>query len=822
MISAWRKRRGPVRLAILGGSILALVLVSTGILAVFFPTKALAAQSTLTIFGGLVEVRQAGGAYAPAADGQLIEAGVTVRTGADGNAVLTYFDGSTVTLEPGTELALEELTSKGADVVIVMRQVVGSTWHVVARALTPGSKYELRTPAGTASVRGTAFTTVVNAAGELELETVEGTVAATPPTSIGAPPVAPVLVTAGQVTSSTPSTPPTAPRTAPDPPAVVRVALDAGASTTAVAVDPAGRSVGVQNGSAVRYAPGSTVEVVDGRLVLSIPQRQPGRISTIVRPPDAAPGAPPVTVNIQTQVIAGGNVVANTFEQRAVDDSGSARGGIVTTSAGVIVLPDAAAREMVAPNLGKAPPPPTGQFQLFAPPPPAPPQLLPGLPPGAAPQGGPGAPPPGAPGGPAGPGAPGGAPAVPGAGGPTQTFFGGFQGFQVLGAAPAGGGIAQFSGPGATPPAGGAPAGPPPGFVQFIGALPAGFVPPPPPGKSSGCGAFSGPGCVEPPAGGPPGAPGFPGGAPPPGAPGVPGGAPPPGAPGVPGGAPPPGFPGGALPPGAPGVPAGAPPPVGAPAAFDPSSFLPAGFTFPATQGPNPFADFRGTPAPGGAPPQGAPGFPAGAPPAGVAPGTPGLPLGGAALPPGCSAGIFGISCNGVAAPPQLPPAGAPALPGSVPGTPGLPAAPGAPGFPPGGAPAGAPAGAPGVPPAGAPGVPPGAGQPGFVPPAGAPAFPPPAGVPGLPPPAGAPPAGAPGFPPPAGVPSVPPPAGVPSVPPPGGVPAVPPPGGIAPILTPPPGGITPVPPPGGIAPILTPPPVIAPILTPPPTTTPP
>lgn len=75
---------------------------------------------------------------------ELLQAGATVRTGPTSHAVITDFDGSTVTLEPETELTLEAIEATGAgDVVISLVQQVGRSWHVIAHKLTGGSTYHV-------------------------------------------------------------------------------------------------------------------------------------------------------------------------------------------------------------------------------------------------------------------------------------------------------------------------------------------------------------------------------------------------------------------------------------------------------------------------------------------------------------------------------------------------------------------------------------------------------------------------------------------------------------------------------------------------------
>src|SRR5438045_9188301 len=124
----------------------------------FGGAAAFAAVTTVTVLSGDVSVRHAGADFAAAIDGDVLHEGDTIRTGADGRAILTYFEGSSVTIEPTTELTIDAVsTASDGGTVVLMTQAFGRTWHVVTTLITRGSRYEVRTPARTAPVRGTEF-----------------------------------------------------------------------------------------------------------------------------------------------------------------------------------------------------------------------------------------------------------------------------------------------------------------------------------------------------------------------------------------------------------------------------------------------------------------------------------------------------------------------------------------------------------------------------------------------------------------------------------------------------------------------------------------
>src|SRR3954470_43590 len=346
-------KNGPLRVATLVAFVLGFVIVSTGIIAALFPATAAASSSSLEVLDGIVALSHDGQTFAEGRDGDLVEQGDVVRTGDDSHAVLTFFDGSTIEVEPNSELIVHTLKATSAgDIVMEMQQNLGRSWHVVSRALTPNSKYEVRTPTTTAVVRGTAFLVGVEPSGKTDVETTDGLVH----TIAGG---VEVQVPPGFHTNIAPGgTPPDAPTPAPAPPAVVRVILDP--TPNAAVTDANGRTVGVLNGLPVRYVPGSTIEIKDGKLVITIPNPALGRIDTHVQPAD--PNDTHVDVQVVVQV--GDVVVGNVVEQRTIDASGIAKGGVLITTSGTYVLPDDLVKTSADPRIGRLPPPPPAGFGI--------------------------------------------------------------------------------------------------------------------------------------------------------------------------------------------------------------------------------------------------------------------------------------------------------------------------------------------------------------------------------------------------------------------------------------------------------------------------
>ena len=111
--------------------------------------RLVATTATLTVLGGEVErVPVAAGPARPAGSLDLAE-GDRVRTGADGRALITFLDGTTMTVEPGSDVTVRRasLSRERADVGVLV--TVGTVWARVASWL--GSR-------GTVSIESHAYT----------------------------------------------------------------------------------------------------------------------------------------------------------------------------------------------------------------------------------------------------------------------------------------------------------------------------------------------------------------------------------------------------------------------------------------------------------------------------------------------------------------------------------------------------------------------------------------------------------------------------------------------------------------------------------------
>ena len=127
-------------------------------------TVSAANAATLAILNTAIEGSRSGASFAPALDGEVYKTGDLVRANIEGRAVLTFFDASTVSVDPGSQvkvIALNKVPGDGIQVTI--QQDLGRSWSSVQKLKTPDSKWEMRTPSTTAVVRGTGFLTLVQA-----------------------------------------------------------------------------------------------------------------------------------------------------------------------------------------------------------------------------------------------------------------------------------------------------------------------------------------------------------------------------------------------------------------------------------------------------------------------------------------------------------------------------------------------------------------------------------------------------------------------------------------------------------------------------------
>lgn len=294
-----------------------------------FGGRALGAATMVTIISGDIQIRHgATASFVSATDGEVLVAGDTIRTGEGSRAVLTYFEGSTVSIEPNTELTVETASAfTDGSTVVVMQQSFGRTWHVVTKLITGNSKYEVKTPASTASVRGTAFQ--VESDGERTVvTTTEGTVVdrVADPDHQGQ--TVEVRVPAGKRHEQKKNARPAPAALAPQPERTLTMTLD---DQNSLVIDAQGRANGIdKNGRRHIETPGAQlVKTKDGKLQIVLPDVSDGRLEARVRKAGGGDvdvettvedkGSEPVTVQTRVRADTNGQGRANVELIRTAD-----------------------------------------------------------------------------------------------------------------------------------------------------------------------------------------------------------------------------------------------------------------------------------------------------------------------------------------------------------------------------------------------------------------------------------------------------------------------------------------------------------------------
>ena len=96
-----------------------------------------------------------------------LEVGDSIKTGDDSSAEITFFDGSTVELQPGTEIEIASLdiSADTGSTTITLEQTIGATISRVINIVDPASRYEVETLSGVAAVRGSVMVVCVTGDG---------------------------------------------------------------------------------------------------------------------------------------------------------------------------------------------------------------------------------------------------------------------------------------------------------------------------------------------------------------------------------------------------------------------------------------------------------------------------------------------------------------------------------------------------------------------------------------------------------------------------------------------------------------------------------
>jgi hypothetical protein len=146
----------------------------------FFVAQAsagVASPAALLVASTPVDVGHNDGGYKPAASGQSLDAGSSVRTGHTGHATVQFPDGSLVRVSPDTTITIQaaQLTNAGNLKSATIQQKIGRTLSDVQH-LASGSSFQVGGHSVTAEVRGTEFEVLVRTDSSNQIKVFDGTV----------------------------------------------------------------------------------------------------------------------------------------------------------------------------------------------------------------------------------------------------------------------------------------------------------------------------------------------------------------------------------------------------------------------------------------------------------------------------------------------------------------------------------------------------------------------------------------------------------------------------------------------------------------------
>jgi FecR-like protein len=298
----WGRRR-----LLIAAVIAALVVVPAAL--VLTQQRASGAATILSILDGSASIARGTAAFAPASDGDLVNIGDSVQTAISSHAMVTFFDGSTLEIEPATTVQIEDAASAASGAISIrISQTIGRTWASVQKLTRVDSKFEIRTPTAVAAVRGTGFITEVLADGTTTVQTTDGNVQVTAQGQS-------VLVGQGQTTTVPPNSPPSGPVSRSTPPNLLRFGMHS--PVYLAVVDQFGRACGI-------VEPGPTVvRQIPGCLATG-----PGTDPQLVDIPNATAGTYQIYI---ASIAPGGSFVATAS---ALDSLGNLSFNYITSGSG--------------------------------------------------------------------------------------------------------------------------------------------------------------------------------------------------------------------------------------------------------------------------------------------------------------------------------------------------------------------------------------------------------------------------------------------------------------------------------------------------------
>ena len=124
------------------------------------------ALTILSVATGTVSVARPGSAKVDGKVGMRVQAGDVIESGNNSTAIITFFEGSTIELKPGTSIEVVSLgAARSGSTTVLLRQTLGGTVSRVVKLTDAKSRYEIETPVAVAGVRGSIMLVDVAADG---------------------------------------------------------------------------------------------------------------------------------------------------------------------------------------------------------------------------------------------------------------------------------------------------------------------------------------------------------------------------------------------------------------------------------------------------------------------------------------------------------------------------------------------------------------------------------------------------------------------------------------------------------------------------------
>jgi hypothetical protein len=279
--SIWQTILSPRKFALPVIGIVVLVIASmlfSNMFGLWSPSPVLAKPCILSTLSGGVKLQEADSdVWISGTDGMILGSGSRIKTDSDSHALLTFFDGSTIELEPEANIEIKEIKyRKQQDTDIIVRQLNGVTWSHVSGSLEGKSRFRIETPSAEVTVLGTLFTVAVDESGSTKVAAIEGSVTVSAQKKE-------IRLTANQQTSVDAGTAPALPIARGE--ALDKLIIAVELPGVASVRDPNGASTGCfPDGLSFNQIKDSLLELLpDGRQLITIPQPGNGRYILAIR-----------------------------------------------------------------------------------------------------------------------------------------------------------------------------------------------------------------------------------------------------------------------------------------------------------------------------------------------------------------------------------------------------------------------------------------------------------------------------------------------------------------------------------------------------------